>query len=441
MTEGSITKHLVNFAIPLLIGNLFQQLYNTADALIVGNMLGNDALASVSATGNLVFLIISLFAGIAAGAGVLISRYFGAREEENLELAIHNNIAFGICTALILTVFGRMATPWMLRTMDTPEDVIDGAIIYTRVFFTGSIGMVMYNTLRSIMQAMGDSKRPLMYLVISSVTNIVLDIVFIGVFRTGVEGAAYATIISQFISAVLCWLRLLKSGLVEVRKIGFERRMLERTIRYGLPTGLQNSVIGFANVVVQSYVNGFGKMAVAGLGAYSKLEGFAFLPITAFSIALTTFIGQNLGAKQYDRAKKGAAIGVGLGLGMSELIGLLFMLTGAYMLRAFTAEPEAIAFGVGRMHRVSLFYFLLASCHCFSAVLRGAGKAVVPMGSMLVFWCVIRVSLLKVFVPYFNSIAVVDYVYPITWGLNAVFLLIYFLKADWVHAFVKSERA
>ena len=377
MTEGPIGGKMIRFAVPLFIGNLFQQLYNTADALIVGNFLGNDALAAVSATGTLVFLLVSFFGGISAGSGVVISRYFGAKEPEKMQRAIHTDLAFDLSAGVLLTLIGTTLTPFILRLMGTPEDVMDRAVLYVRVYFAGSIGMVLYNSCRGIMQAVGDSRHPLQYLIISSLVNVVLDILFIAVFHMDVEGAALATILSQFLSVFLCLGRLMRSSeeyRVHLRKIGFDWEILKLIVSYGLPSGLQNSVIAIANVVVQSNINAFGTMAVSGCGAYSKIEGFAFLPITSFTIALTTFVGQNLGAKEYERAKKGARFGIICSLLLAELIGIVIYITAPWLIRAFTGEPEAIAFGVDKSRICSLFFFLLAASHCLAAVLRGAAE-------------------------------------------------------------------
>lgn len=438
MTEGSIGGQMIRFAVPLFIGNLFQQLYNTADALIVGNFLGNDALAAVSATGNLVFLLISFFGGISAGAGVAISRYFGAGDKDKMRSAIHTNFTFSLITAVLLTVMGTTFTPTILRWMGTPLDIMEQSCDYIRVFFAGSISLVLYNALRGTMQAVGDSTHPLYYLVVSSVLNVLLDILFITRFGMGVGGAAFATIISQFVSAILCLYRLMTTRedyRLNLRELGFDWPMMKLIIEYGLPSGLQNSVIAIANVVVQSNINYFGKMAVAGCGAYSKIEGFAFLPITSFTIAITTFVGQNLGAKEYERAKRGARFGIICCPLASELIGVAVYLLAPRLIGLFTQEPEAIAFGVMKCRVCVLFFFLLSASHCLSAVLRGAGKAVIPMAAMLIFWCVVRVSILTVAVPIFKSIAVVNWVYPITWCLSTIFLSIYYLRADWVHSF------
>ena len=441
MTEGPIAGHIIRFAVPLFIGNLFQQLYNTADALIVGNLIGSEALAAVSATGTLVFLLVSLFAGIASGAGVVVSRYFGAREPEKMERAIHTVLAFDLTTGVILTVVGTTLTPAILRMMGTPDDVMLRSSAYIRVFFAGSLGLVLYNSCRGIMQAVGDSRHPLYYLVFSSLLNIALDYVMIGLLHMDVEGAALATILSQFFSVFLCLRRLMttqEAYRLRLRRIRYDWQMLKLIVRYGLPSGLQNSVIAIANVVVQANINAFGTMAVAGCGAYAKIEGFAFLPITSFTIALTTFVGQNLGAREYARARRGAIFGVVCAILLSELIGLATYLGAPGLIRAFTKEAEAIAYGVGKARICALFFFLLAASHGLAAVLRGAGKAVIPMISMLSFWCVVRVAILHFAVPVYQSIDVVNWVYPITWSLSTVFLAVYFFRADWLHNFDKQ---
>ena len=272
--------------------------------------------------------------------------------------------------------------------------------------------------------------------------NVVLDIAFIGLFHTGVGGAALATIISQFLSGLLCLRRLLMTDAeyrVELKKIRFHWPTLKLIVRYGLPSGIQNSVIAIANVVVQANINEFGTMAVAGCGAYSKVEGFAFLPITSFTISLTTFVGQNLGAKEYDRARKGARFGLWCAILSAELIGVLLYITAPAVIGAFTREPEAIAFGVDKGRICSVFFCLLAASHGLAAVLRGAGKAVIPMISMLAFWCVIRVTFLHFMVPIYHSIATVNWVYPLTWALSTVFLGLYYWRADWIHTFERQN--
>ena len=432
MTEGSIPDKIVRFAVPLFLGNLFQQLYNTADALIVGNLLGDRSLAAVTSTGTLVFLLVGFFAGIFMGAGVVISRYFGSRETEKMRKAVHNAILFALLSGTALTLIGTTLTPIILGWMGTPAEVMPQSVTYIRIYFAGSLGLSLYNACMGIMQAVGDSRHPLYYLIISSVTNVCLDLLFIGVFGMGVDGAALATILAQFLSAGLCLRRLFRTK-------EDHRLVLRLILRYGLPSGFQNSVIGFANVVVQSNINAFGELAMSGCGAYAKVEGFAFLPITSFTSAITTFVGQNLGAEEFDRAKKGARFGILCSLLIAEGIGVITYVFSPVFIGAFCDSQAAIAFGVDKAHICALFFCLLAATHCLSAVLRGAGRAMVPMVVMLSVWCVLRVSILWIAVPITQSINTVNWVYPITWSISTVVLLIYYHKSDWLHSFQREK--
>ncbi|MBQ6809538.1 MAG: MATE family efflux transporter [Clostridia bacterium] len=434
MTEGSIPKIIIKFAIPLFLGHVFQQLYNTVDSLIVGNMIGNSALAAVGSSGSLIFLLIGFFGGISQGMGVVVSQYFGAKNYEKMQVAIHNAMTFNLCAGVFMTLFGTLASPWILELMGTPAEVMPESVEYVQVYFMGSLGMVMYNSCMGVMQAVGDSKHPLYYLIISSILNAILDIVFIGAFHMGVGGAALATIISQFVSVILCLFRLMRTNevyRVSLKKLGFKFEMLKKLLQFGLPSGFQNSVIALANVFVQSNINSFGEMAMSGCGAYSKIEGFAFLPVTSFTSALTTFVGQNLGAGQVERAKKGSRFGIMCSLLIAELIGVLTVVFADPLIAAFTDETEAIGFGVLKAQTLGFFYFLLAATHCLSAVLRGAGRAKVPMITMMSFWCFFRVAFLYVTVPITQTIDMVNWVYPITWSLSTITLLIYYLKVDW----------
>ena len=438
MTEGSIWKKITFFAVPIFLGNLFQQMYNTADSLIVGNFLGSNALAAVSSSGNLIYLMIGFFNGIALGAGVVIARYFGARDQENVEKAVHTTVAFGIVASIVLTIVGVFFAPQILVWMQTPATVMPESTEYFRVYFMGSAGFVMYNMFVGILQAVGDSKHPLYYLILSSIINVVLDIVFITVFDMGVGGAAVATDISQVVSAVLCMIQLMRSKAeyrLNLRKIRFEWDIFKQVIQFGLPSGFQNSIIAIANVVVQSNINSFGEMAMAGCGAYSKIEGFGFLPITSFTMALTTFVSQNLGAKNYERTKKGARFGIACAMILAEVIGIIIFIAAPVFVAAFDRTPEVIVFGTERARTSALFYFLLAYSHSIAAVLRGAGKSVIPMIVMMIFWCVIRVAVLTGVSILIPSIAVVYWIYPLTWTLSSVAFFIYYKKANWLYAF------
>ena len=435
MCEGSIAKTIIAFAIPLFLGNLFQQLYNTADSLIVGNYLGSSALAAVSSSGNLIFLLVGFFNGIAVGAGVVIARYFGAKDYKRVHLAIHTTIALGIVSGIFLTLCGVILAPKILELMATPKDVLPNSIIYFRVYFMGSIAFVLYNFLTGILQAVGDSKHPLYYLIISSIINVVLDLVFISGFNMGVGSAALATIISQIISAILCIVHLIKAPKeyrLVIKNIRFNRYLLKQVISNGLPTGVQNSIIALANVVVQSHINSFGKMAVAGCGSYSKIEGFGFLPITCFAMALTTFISQNLGAKKYDRVKKGSRFGIICSLILAELVGIVIYIYIPQLIAMFDGTKAVIEFGSAQARTVTLFYFLLAFSHCIAGILRGAGKSIVPMLVMLVCWCIIRVTYISIVVSFVPKIEVVFWAYPLTWTLSSIVFLMYYLKSNWM---------
>ena len=379
MTDGPIWKRMIAFAVPLFWGNLFQQLYNTADSVIVGNFLGNNALAAVSSSGNLIFLLVGFFNGIAIGAGVVTGKYFGAGDSGNLKRSIHTTIIFGLTCGVILTIAGVLAAPRILVLMGTPDEVLPQSLAYFRVYFAGSLAFVMYNFFVGILQALGDSRHPLFFLIISSFTNIALDLLFVGAIGMGVWSAAFATVISQFLSASLCLYQLVKGNeafRLKVREIRPDTQMLRQIVKNGVPAGIQNSIISVANVFVQSNINAFGATAVAGCGSYSKIEGFGFLPITCFALALTTFISQNLGAREYERAKKGAVFGAVCSLTIAEIIGLVINLLAPVLTGAFGGGPEAVSYGV-----------------------QWAGT--------------------------------------VTWALSSVVFLVYFLKSDWIHGLEK----
>ena len=436
MTSGSIGKRMMFFALPLLLGNLFQQLYNTVDSLIVGNFLGSSALAAVSSSGSLIFMLIGFLSGISAGAGVVISQYFRAEDVPNIQRAVHTTVAFGIAAGLLMTIVGILLSPQILAWMGTPESVMPESISYLQIYFSGSLGFVLYNVFVGILQAVGDSQHPLYYLMASSVINLVLDILFIGFFHTGVSGAALATVISQVFSAILCFVQLLRtkeSYQLRLSSIRFDLPMLGRIIRIGLPSGIQNSIIAFANVVVQSYINAFGEMAMAGYGAYTKIEGFAFLPINSFTMAMTTFVGQNLGAGQTERTRKGARFGILVTVVMAELIGVIVMLFAPQLIAAFDSTPAVVQFGVEKARTTALFYCLLAYSHSVASVIRGAGKAVVSMLIMMTFWCVVRVAFLAVSIPFTHSVLMVYAVYPLTWALSSVAFFFYYRRANWLN--------
>jgi putative MATE family efflux protein len=426
------------FALPVFLGNVFQQLYNTFDAWCVGNYIGDNALAAVSSSGSLIFMMVSFFNGLAMGAGVVIARCFGARHYDSMRKAIHTAIAFGLVTGAILTCLGVALTPMVLRWMGTPAEVLPESIAYFRYYFLGAIFIVMYNIFVGILHAVGDSRHPLYYLILSASINVGLDMLFVAVFDWGVGSAAVATTISQGVSAVLCFVHLLRVKApyqIQIREIRFHKQSFLEIIRYGIPSGVQNSVIALANVFVQSNINAFGKAAMAGCGSYSKLEGFAFLPVTCFTQALSTFVGQNLGAGQHDRVKKGVAVGVICSCGMAEIIGLAAYIFAPQLIGFFSETQESISYGAAHMRTISPFFFLLAFSHCIASVMRGAGKATVPMFTMLACWCLFRVTYITVAVRHIPQLTTISWAYPITWALSSIVFLIYFFKADWIHTF------
>ncbi len=442
LTEGPIWKGILLFALPVFLGQVFQQFYNAFDSWCVGHYIGDNALAAVSSSGSLIFMMISFFNGLAMGGGVVIARFYGAQDHEKASKAIHTAVALGLCTGTALTIAGVTLTPIILEWMGTPEEVLPESISYFRYYFLGAIFTVMYNIFVGIHHAIGDSRHPLYYLMISTATNVVLDVLLVGVLGFGVGAAAVATTISQGISATLCCIHLVRLDSpyrLHWKQVHFHWESLKQIIRFGLPSAVQNSVIAIANVFVQTNINSFGPAAMAGCGSYSKLEGFAFLPVTCFTQALSTFTGQNLGAKQHDRVKRGVGFGIACAMVMAQIVGVVSYLFAPQMISFFAESQESIAYGAAHMRTICLFYCLLAFSHCIAAILRGAGKAMVPMFTMLLCWCVIRVSYITVAVRYVNELTTVSWAYPITWTLSSIIFLIYFLKADWIHNFDRIE--
>ena len=442
MTTGAPWRRITAFALPVLLSQVFQQLYNTVDALIVGRFLGDEALAAVTSSGALIFLLVSFFEGLTLGAGVAISRYFGANDPARVERAIHTNILVSAISGLLLTGLGVWLTPHILRWMDTDPEVLPDAIDYFRYYFTGVLAVVLYNACKSIMNALGDSRRPLYYLLLSSAVNVVLDLLFIAGFGWGVWSAAVATTISQAISMVLCLIHL--SGKrtafrLQWSKLRVDRELFGEIVRYGLPSGVQNCVISLANVIVQANINTFGKLAVAACGTYSKLEGFAFLPITSFTMALTTYTGQNLGAREYDRAKKGARFGILCAIIIAELIGLALYILMPQLARLFTQTPEVIQMATRQARTIAPFFFLLAYSHAAASVCRGAGKSIVPMVIMLGVWCVLRITYITLIMRVSHELLFLYLAYPITWSISSIIYFLYYHFSDWIHGFERSK--
>lgn len=435
MTEGVIWKELLLFSIPLLLGNLFQQLYNAVDSVVVGNYIGAQALAAVGSSAPVINLLISFFMGLAVGAGVIISRYFGARCKEKLQIAIHTSLALTFTAGIAMTVIGVLISPYVLEWVGTPNDVMDSSVLYLRIYFLGILSVMVYNMGSGILRAVGDSKNPLYFLIVSSVTNILLDMLFVIVFNMGIAGVGWATLIAQTISAILTMLLLMRTKeeyQVKLKHIRFNRHMLYEIVRLGLPSGLQNAIVSFSNVIVQSNINAFGSLAMAGCGSYTKIDGFAILPVMSYSMALTTFTGQNMGAKKYDRVKQGAKTGILMSVLTIVCISALLLILGPNVLAIFSSDPTVINYGLYMMHILAPGYIFLAISHAFNGIIRGAGITTVPMIVMVTCWCGLRMAWILTSVPLFHDIGVVFMGWPITWIASALWLFLYYRKGSWM---------
>lgn len=435
MTEGVIWKEILLFSIPLLLGNLFQQLYNAVDSVVVGNYIGAQALAAVGSSAPVINLLVSFFMGLAVGAGVIISRYFGARKKEELHIAVHTSLALTFAAGLVMTLIGVLISPYVLQWVGTPSDVMESSVLYLRIYFLGILSVMVYNMGSGILRAVGDSRNPLYFLIVSSVTNIILDMLFVIVFHMGIAGVGWATLIAQTISAVLTMLLLMRTKeeyQVKLKHIRFHKHMLYEIVRLGLPSGLQNAIVSFSNVIVQSNINAFGSLAMAGCGSYTKIDGFAILPVMSYSMALTTFTGQNMGAKKYDRVKQGAKTGILMSVITIICISALLLILGPNVLAIFSSDPTVINYGLYMMHVLAPGYIFLAISHAFNGIIRGAGITTVPMVVMVTCWCGLRMAWILTSVPLFHDIGVVFMGWPLTWIASALWLFLYYRKGSWM---------
>ena len=432
MTEGSIWKSILLFSVPLILGNLLQQLYNTADSIIVGNFVGSNALA---ASGSPIFLLIGFSQGIAVGAGVVVAQYLGAKDREDAQRAVHTALALAVLLGLILTIGGILVSRALLTAMDTPAEVLEDAVTYMQIYFGGVLFSVVYNMAAGILNAAGNSQRSLLYLGIASGTNILLDLVLIAGLRMGVAGAAIATDISQLVSCALALrflMRVQDDYRVTAREIRVHGKMAVRIIKVGLPTGIQNMVISLSNILVQAGVNGYGAAAMAGFAAYMKVDGFNILPIMSFSMAATTFVGQNFGAGKLDRVKKSLWVTLGMGVVYTILTGVLLLAFQDPIMHLFTHEEDVVAFGCTAMHYFCPFYWELSILHGLAGTVRGTGKTIPPMVVLLVSLCVFRIGWIQWVLPFFSSIDGIFLLYPVSWGLGALMMVGYAWKANWL---------
>ncbi|MEY8297644.1 MAG: MATE family efflux transporter [Emergencia timonensis] len=435
MTSGTIWKEILLFSIPLILGNLFQQLYNIVDSIIVGNVVGSSALAAVGASGAIIQLLVGFCIGASAGAGVVTSQYYGARDDEGVRKAVHTTIAISIAAGAILSIIGVLTAPLILDIMGTPEEVFDQASDYLRVFFAGIIFSVIYNMSAGILNAVGNSRRSLIYLIIAAVSNIFLDILFVAVFKMGVVGAAIATDISQLISCIfiLRFMRRSKESYrIRLRDVRFYDNLLGKIVKIGLPTGVQNIVISLSNVVVQSGVNSFGATVMASYAAFNKIDGFILLPILSMSMAATTFAGQNYGAREFDRVHKGMKVSIGMGAVYAVVAGALMLIFAPYIIRIFTGEQAVIDYGIYMMKYMYPFYWIIAIFHIATGTIRGVGKTLQAMIMSICSLCAVRILWIWGSFQFAHKLYLLLLGYPITWVIGAIMMLIYIKKGKWL---------
>ncbi|RZT00397.1 putative MATE family efflux protein [Cuneatibacter caecimuris] len=434
MTEGNIWRHLVWFALPLLIGNVFQQFYNTVDSIIVGNFVGKEALAAVGSSDPVINTIIGFFSGMATGAGVVISQYFGARNDKNVHEAVHTTILMTFILSILFTVLGVLMVPPLLRMMGTPDDVFDSASTYLRIYFAGVIGLMFYNMGAGILRAVGDSKRPLYFLIFSAILNVLLDLLFVVVFRAGVAGVAYATIISQALSAVLILLTLTRETAayrIVWKEIRLNKLMLGKIFRIGLPSALQMGITSFSNVFVQSYINGFGSACMAGWSSYGKIDKFCMLPIQSISLSVTTFVGQNLGAGQLKRAKKGSSIAFFLSIAVSVLMMIPIIIFAPSLVKLFNQEPDVVGYGTLFLRILIPFYLCCCANQVYAGSLRGAGDTKAPMLIMMGSFIVFRQVYLFIASRLTDSVTWIALGYPFGWLVCSVLIYLYYRLSHW----------
>lgn len=435
MTEGNIWKLLIVFSIPLILGNLLQQMYNTADSIIVGNFVGSNGLAAVGAGTALINLIIAFSQGAAVGAGVIVSQNLGARDKERTRLAVHTAMCIAIILGVVLSTVGVITSRGLLISMKTPKSVLKDSVLYLQIYCGGLIFNVIYNMATGILNAAGNSKRPLVYLAVASVTNIILDLVFIKEFKWGVKGAAIATDISQALSCVLALgylLRVKSDYKLNIKDLKIHGNTAKQIIRVGLPTAIQNMVISFSNILVQSSVNSYGAAAMAGYAAYLKIDGFNILPVLSISMAVTTFTGQNIGAKKPDRIKKGMWSALIMGIVYTVIIGVVLLMSSHAVLGLFTKNSEVISYGQHAMKYFCPFYFLLGILNILAGTVRGAGKGVPPMLILLFSMCIFRILWIKIALPFYSTIDGVFILYPISWLVGVILMIIYTKFGKWM---------
>lgn len=443
ITEGVIWKQLLLFFFPIVLGTFFQQLYNTADAIIVGKFVGKEALAAVGgSTGTLVNLLVGFFVGVASGASVIIAQLYGARRVEDVSRAVHTTIALAIASGTLLTVVGLTFADDILRLMGTPEEVMGHAVQYLSIYFMGMIPQLIYNIGSGILRAVGDSRRPMLFLICAAMTNIVLDVIFVLGLNMGVKGAAWATILSQLVSAVMILGSLHRAQPVYrlyTRKIRFHGDMLTRIVTIGLPAGLQSVMYSLSNIIIQTSVNGFGTDVMAAWTAYGKIDGLFWMMISAFGVSITTFAGQNFGAKLYDRMRRSIRVCLGIAACSTVLMSVLIFTVGRPMLGMFTDDPHVVEIGMSIIRLIVPMWITYLCIEILSGAMRGAGDSLVPTLLTLVGVCMVRIFWVTVIVPMRHELSTLIFSYPLTWSITSILFIIYFRRGNWLKRCMKKQ--
>lgn len=434
LTEGSISQGIIYFAIPLLLTNFLQQLYNTADLMIVGRFAGKNPMAAVGATGPMSTLLIGLFMGLTTGASVVISQYYGSLEREHLKKSVHSAYFLAIASGLLITFFGYVTTPFLLRILDTPQEIMEDAVCYMRIFFFGTTPLLVYNMGASVLRSIGDSKRPFRFLCIAALVNIVLDLIFIAGFHLSVMGAGWATFFAQLASAVMVTFNLMKSERIfklTIKEIKFYREEALRIFEIGIPTGIQSSLISLSNVIIQAKINGFGADAIAGVAAEGRIDGFIFLALQAVSLAGTTFAGQNFGARKKERIREGVKVTVGIVLALAVALSLVCLLFSRQLIAVFNSNDAVVEYGSKCLVAVVICVWAFAVADTLSGFIRGAGYAVGPMVISMITVCGLRILWVFGALQIWNTIDIVFYSYPISYVSTLLLTAVYFKFGKW----------
>ena len=437
MTEGNILEHIIRFAFPLLIGNIFQQLYNTVDTWVVGNYVSNEAFSAVGSVGPVINMLIGFFTGLSSGAGVVISQYYGAKRYDKVHDAVHTSLVMTLLLGIVFTGIGIAMVPAMLRLMNTPAEVFPESATYLTIYFAGILGLMLYNMGSGILRAVGDSKRPFYFLVVCAAINTVLDLVFVLVFDMGVSGVALATIIAQFISAILVIITLMRTDIcikLILRDLKMDWEMLKKVVRIGFPAAIQMAITAFSNIFVQSYINFFGADCMSGWTAYSKIDQLILLPVQSIALASTTFVGQNLGINQIQRAKHGIRTSLWLGIGTTVVIMIPVLFFAPPLVAFFNSKAEVVQYGSLLLRCISPFYVLSCFNQIYAGALRGAGNSRAPMIIMLCSFVFFRQCYLYIMANFIsNEIVPIALGYPAGWFVCSLVMLLYYRRVGLAH--------